>query len=97
MAKNRGEDYEGAFRKSDESRSAALTVTQGPLPILNQKEIAGLAIKYRLPAMMPRGDLVESGGLLPELAVREDLRFNHRQFFTSSGSAHKTGRFCGAF
>jgi putative ABC transport system substrate-binding protein len=64
MAISRVEDYESAFRKATRAGSDALAVTQGPLSISHQKDIAGFAIKYRLPTMMPRGDFVDRGGLI---------------------------------
>jgi ABC-type uncharacterized transport system substrate-binding protein len=39
-------------------------VTLSPLANANQKRIADLAAKHRLPAIYPRGDYVESGGLM---------------------------------
>ena len=58
------DEYESAFRDAVKARSSAVAVTQGPLTISNQKQIAGLAIKNRLPMMTPRADLAESGGLI---------------------------------
>jgi len=56
--------YESAFKDALKARSSAVAVTQGPLTISNQKRIADLAIKNRLPMMTTRADLVESGGLM---------------------------------
>jgi len=56
--------YESAFEDALKARSSAVAVTQGPLTISNQKRIADLAIKNRLPMMTTRADLVESGGLM---------------------------------
>ena len=72
MAISRGEDYERAFRNATSVGSDALAVTQGPLSISNQKDIAGFAIKYRLPTMMPRGGLVENGGLMSYGPVQDE-------------------------
>jgi putative ABC transport system substrate-binding protein len=56
--------YEGAFKEAAKVRSAALAVMQDPLTVSNRKLIADLAIKNRLPAIYPRGNFVESGGLM---------------------------------
>ena len=56
--------YERAFKDAIQARSSAVAVTQGPLTISNQKRIADLAIKNRLPMITTRADLVESGGLM---------------------------------
>ena len=39
-------------------------MTRSPLANSNQKQIADLATKNRLPAIYPRGDFVDSGGLM---------------------------------
>jgi putative ABC transport system substrate-binding protein len=56
--------YEGAFKEATKARSAALAVIANSLAVSNQKRIADLATKNRLPAIYPRGDFVESGGLM---------------------------------
>jgi putative tryptophan/tyrosine transport system substrate-binding protein len=56
--------YESAFKEATNARSAALAVTQDPVAGSNQKLIVDLAAKHRLPAIYPRGDFVESGGLM---------------------------------
>jgi ABC-type uncharacterized transport system substrate-binding protein len=56
--------YEGAFKEAVKMRSAAVAVIQDPLTISNQKQIADLATKNRLPSIFSRGDFVESGGLM---------------------------------
>jgi putative ABC transport system substrate-binding protein len=63
--------YEGAFKEATKANSTALAVTQNPLATSNRKQIAELATKNRLPAIYPRKDFVESGGLMsygPDLA-----------------------------
>jgi putative tryptophan/tyrosine transport system substrate-binding protein len=55
---------EGAFKEATKARSTALSVTQHTLASSNQKRIADLAAKNRLPAMYYRGDFVASGGLM---------------------------------
>ena len=56
--------YEGAFKEATKVRTTALSVTQHTLASSNQKRIADLAAKNRLPAMYYRGDFVENGGLM---------------------------------
>src|SRR5262245_49070730 len=56
--------FEGSFQAATKARSGALAVTQDPLNTTNRKVIADLALKNRLPAIYPRADFVESGGLM---------------------------------
>jgi putative ABC transport system substrate-binding protein len=56
--------FETAFQKAINSNSGALTVIQSPLINSNHKQIVVLAAKSRLPAIYPRKDFVESGGLM---------------------------------
>jgi putative ABC transport system substrate-binding protein len=56
--------FEGSFQAATKARSGALAVTQDPLNVTNRKVIADLALKNRLPAIYPRADFVESGGLM---------------------------------
>ena len=56
-------DFAGVFRAAIKERSNALIVVRNPLITSNQKQIADLAIKNRLPTMNETSDFVESGGL----------------------------------
>ena len=57
-------DIEGAFQTTVNARADALiTITSAPL-FLQQKRIAELAAKHRLPTMFPGSAWVESGGLM---------------------------------
>jgi putative ABC transport system substrate-binding protein len=57
-------DVEGAFRTAAKGRAQAIiTVTSGPL-FLQQKKIAELAIKNRLPSLFQGSTWVEAGGLM---------------------------------
>jgi putative ABC transport system substrate-binding protein len=58
------EKYAGAFKEATKARSAALAVTHSAPFVSNRQRIADLATKNRLPAIYPRGDFVESGGLM---------------------------------
>jgi putative tryptophan/tyrosine transport system substrate-binding protein len=64
MEVSSAEKYEGAFKGAIQAGSAALAVTQSALTNSYQKRIADLATKNRLPAIYPRGDFVENGGLM---------------------------------
>jgi putative ABC transport system substrate-binding protein len=64
MEVSSADKYESAFKEATKARSAALAVTLNVLALANQKRIADLAAKYRLPAIYDRGDFVESGGLM---------------------------------
>ena len=67
-----GDKYEGAFKEATKKGSGALAVTQDALALSNQKLIADLAAKGRLPAIYPRADFVVSGGLMCYGADREE-------------------------
>src|SRR5215831_5196363 len=64
MEVSSADKFEGAFKEATKAGSGALAVTRGPLAASNQKQIADLAAKNRLPAIYGRGDYVESGGLM---------------------------------
>jgi len=57
-------DFESAFTEAIKARSAGLAATSGALALSNQKRVADLATKSRLPAIYSRGDFVASGGLM---------------------------------
>jgi putative tryptophan/tyrosine transport system substrate-binding protein len=56
--------YEDAFKEATKARSAAIAVTQNPLATSNRKRVTELAIRNRLPAIYPRKEFVETGGLM---------------------------------
>ena len=64
MEVSSADKFESAFKEATKARSAALAVTPSALANSNQKQIADLATKNRLPAIYPRGDWVASGGLM---------------------------------
>jgi putative tryptophan/tyrosine transport system substrate-binding protein len=72
MEVSNADEYESAFRKAIKAGSTALVVSQGPPSGANQKRIADLATKHRLPAIYARGDYVESGGLMSYGADRDE-------------------------
>ena len=55
---------ESAFREASKERASAVLVFVAPVLISRRKEIAELAVKYRLPAMYGQPEYVESGGLM---------------------------------
>jgi putative ABC transport system substrate-binding protein len=64
MEVSSAKDFESAFKEATKARSDALAVTQLALATSNRKQIADLATINRLPAIYPREDFVESGGLM---------------------------------
>jgi putative ABC transport system substrate-binding protein len=64
MEVSSADKFEGAFQDATKARSAALAVTLNAVANSNQKRIAELAAKNRLPAIYARGDFVASGGLV---------------------------------
>jgi putative ABC transport system substrate-binding protein len=64
MQVSSADKYENAFKEAIKARSAAIAVTHHSLAASNQKQIADLAAKNRLPAIYGRGDYVDSGGLM---------------------------------
>jgi putative ABC transport system substrate-binding protein len=72
MEVSSADQYESAFRKAISAKSGALVVSQGPPSGANQKRIADLAVQNRLPAIYPRGDYIDSGGLMSYGADRAE-------------------------
>jgi putative tryptophan/tyrosine transport system substrate-binding protein len=64
MEVSSADKYESAFKEAIKARSTALAVTQHTLASSNQKRIADLSEKNRLPAIYPRGDYVANGGVM---------------------------------
>jgi putative ABC transport system substrate-binding protein len=58
------DDFEKVFAALNKQRPDGLYVTTGPLMFANQKRIAGLALKSRLPSMYGRREAVDAGGLM---------------------------------
>ncbi len=56
--------YPDAFQEAVKARNTAVWVTLNPLANSNQKLIAELAIKQRLPSICARGDYAENGCLM---------------------------------
>ena len=64
MEVSSADKYEGAFKEATKARSGALAVTLNPVANSNQKQIADLATKNRLPTICARGDFVDNGCLM---------------------------------
>jgi putative tryptophan/tyrosine transport system substrate-binding protein len=64
MEVSSADKFEGVFQDATKARSAALAVTLNAVANSNQKRIAELAAKNRLPAIYARGDFIASGGLV---------------------------------
>jgi putative tryptophan/tyrosine transport system substrate-binding protein len=58
------DEYEGVFKEAVKARSGAVAVTLNPVSNSNQKPIADLAIKNRLPTICARGDYVDNGCMI---------------------------------
>jgi len=64
MEVSTADGFEAAFQGANKAQSAGLTVTVFALLLSNQKRVAELAVKYRLPSIFSRQDFVEAGGLM---------------------------------
>jgi putative ABC transport system substrate-binding protein len=71
-----GDAFEGAFRAATKERPETLFVLFDPLLFLHRTRIVEFANKNRLPAMYPRREYAEIGGLM---AYGADLRDNYRR------------------
>ena len=69
---NAASELDSAFKGIVKSRTNALAVALSPLINSLQKRIVELAAKNRLPVIYPRGDYVESGGLMSYAADRSE-------------------------
>jgi putative ABC transport system substrate-binding protein len=64
MEVSKAEKLEIAFKEAVMAGNGALTVTLSPMINSNQRRIADLTAKYQLPAIYPRAEFVQSGGLM---------------------------------
>jgi putative ABC transport system substrate-binding protein len=64
MEVSSADKYESAFTAAIKSHSTALTVISNAFHYSNQKRITELAVKNHMAAIYPRGDFVQSGGLM---------------------------------
>jgi putative ABC transport system substrate-binding protein len=69
----RSDDLEGAFKAATRERFQALVVLRNPVLGPHRTQLVALVAKNRLPAMFPRRDYVESGGLMSYGASDTDL------------------------
>jgi putative tryptophan/tyrosine transport system substrate-binding protein len=73
MEVSSADQFESAIKNANQVRSSALFVVASAVAFSNQNRIVDLAGKNRLPAIYPRGDFVDSGGLIsygPDQAER---------------------------
>jgi putative ABC transport system substrate-binding protein len=56
--------FEGAFRSAAKQKAEALLALSSPVYGSARKELAALALKYRLPAVMPFPPFADDGGLM---------------------------------
>ena len=73
MKVSSADKFESAFKEAIKARSGALASTSSALANSNQKRIADLATKSRLPAIYLREDWVASGGLMSYGPDRADV------------------------
>jgi putative ABC transport system substrate-binding protein len=73
MEVSSADKFESAFKEATKARSGALASTSNALANSNQKRIADLATKNRLPAIYLREDWVASGGLMSYGPDRADV------------------------
>ena len=73
------EDFETAFRTAGKAHAQGVLVLTGPVVNSQRKEIADLAVKSRLPAILPFPEYVEAGGLMSYSASVTDM---HRRAAT---------------
>jgi putative ABC transport system substrate-binding protein len=66
-------DFDKAFADATRARAGALAVMPDQLLCWNLKQIADLAIKYRLPSMYHIREFADSGGLMTYGADRSDM------------------------
>ncbi len=67
------DDIEPAFRTAGKEHADALFVLAGAISTFHRTQIADLAAKDRLPAMYPRGEFTEDGGLMSYGVSSTDL------------------------
>jgi len=67
------EDFETAFRTAGKAHAQGVLVLTGPVVNSQRKEIADLAVKSRLPAILPFPEYVEAGGLMSYSASVTDM------------------------
>ena len=72
MEVSSADKYETAFKEAIKAGSSALLVGGSSLDNANQKRIAELATRNRLPAICPRADYITNGGLMSHGADREE-------------------------
>jgi putative tryptophan/tyrosine transport system substrate-binding protein len=66
-------DIEIAFRAASKEHAGAVLVMQTPVLISQRRQVADLAVKSRLPAIYPRQEYVEDGGLMSYATSFTDL------------------------
>jgi len=63
--------FDSAFKDATKAGSGALSVNLSAMINANQRRVHELAVKHRLPAIYPRAEFVQSGGLMSYGADRE--------------------------
>jgi putative ABC transport system substrate-binding protein len=60
----KSKDIETAFRAASKGRADAILVLASPFLLSDRTQLADLAVKSRLPAIYPRPEFIEAGGLM---------------------------------
>jgi putative tryptophan/tyrosine transport system substrate-binding protein len=66
-------ELDAAFSMMAKARAGAVTVMGDPLFLSQQKRVADLALRKRLPSIFPRSENVEAGGLMSYGATLADM------------------------
>jgi putative ABC transport system substrate-binding protein len=74
------EELEPAFKQAVKARSGALSIMTGVFNNTHEKKIAGLSVKYRLPAIYDRESFAVNGGLV-SYGPDESERYNRVAVF----------------
>ena len=87
----KAEDLERAFDAATRQRAGALLVGQDGFTLANQRTIAELAAKHRLPAIYGAGEFVASGGLISYSVSYPPLYYRAASFVNKIFKGAKPG------
>ena len=85
-------DFESVFKEAIKARSTGLAVISSAVGPFNQKRVADLAIRNRLPAIYSRGEFVASGGLMSYGSDRAESFEASRRFCRQDFEGRQAGR-----
>jgi putative tryptophan/tyrosine transport system substrate-binding protein len=73
MEVQNAKDFDRAFHDATGAQVGAVSIAPTELVLANQKHVADLAVKYRLPSIFQLSEYVDSGGLMAYGPDRSDL------------------------